>query len=195
MRLTHGVALSLVVLAAISPQIASSEPTGPWKDAVKACYADGGFVKTGRMSGLYAVALVMCGGGSTAGLEVHIFVQGRDCPGCGTYDLGEVSGGDHMSVFFAGGYAYVTGALHDFAGPRPPRSGECMQCYTHMLVHRLTAQTSTDQDRKVFVDKGIAVVDVSETSDYRYNAQHADFAPTARFVSEALRSADLIKSH
>jgi hypothetical protein len=193
LRALRSAILFLLTLTIVSAQVARSSPPAAENDAIQTCVSDGGFVKIGRMSGLYAMAVVIGCGGSSAGLGVRLFVQSRECPGCGTYDLGTVDGGDHVSLFFAGGYAYVTSALHDFSGSAL-RLGDCEQCYTHMLVSRLAVRSDPgDKTRKILVDRGIAVVELAQRSDYRHEVERAHFASTARFVNKVLTSAEFIK--
>jgi hypothetical protein len=152
-------------------------------------------VKTGQLSGHGAAALVICNGGSGAGSSVRLFVNFGPQTG-GTVDLGEIVGGNLMNVFFAGGYAYVTSALHGpmftAAGiPTNDRSA-CNQCYTHMLVQRLSTREHVESPGPLLTDDGIAIIHLSGGPNYRREAQAAYYKTTATFGDKLLRSKEFI---
>lgn len=186
------VGLVATILSGLLLTIAkASPPTGPYEEAISTCTVRSEFVKTGQLSGHGAAALVMCNGGSGAGSSVRLFVNFGPQMG-GTMYLGEISGGNLMNVFFAGGYAYVTSALHGamFAADGTPTNDRsaCNQCYTRMLVERLSTREHAESPGSLLLDNGIAIIDLSGTADYRRVAQTAYYKATAIFGGKLLRS-------
>ena len=215
MNLRSKIALLAAILAFTFPATSSpASAIGPSDDAIAACAhfnpttgqflpaRPSQFVKIGRLSGHDAAALVMCNGGSGAGSSVLLFVNFGAQVG-GTRYLGEIVGGNQMNVFFAGDYAYVTSALHGPmftpAGKETHDSSACNQCYTRMLVQRLSTreglrQHSMSQNPGPLIkDNGIAIVDVSGKSNYRYYAEHADFKASVLWDGKLLLSKQLIR--
>jgi hypothetical protein len=182
-------ALVAVSIATTLPPVGASAGAvvGPYEASIFACVRPLEFVKKGQLSGHGAVALVMCNGGSAAGSSVKLFVNFGPQRG-GTVYLGEMFGGDHMNVFFAGGYAYVTSALH---GPDGDPSA-CVQCYTMMLVQRVSTREQIESPGPLLVDGGITIVQLSSKSDYQVQAQTGQYKSSTFFGNERLQSSKFI---
>ncbi len=164
-----------------------------YAEATATCTAPSEFVKTGTLGGHDAVAIVLCSGGSGLGSSVRIFVNFGAQNG-GTADLGEISGGDHVNAYFAGGSLYVTSALHgamlDASGTATGDESACNQCYTRMLVQRIGTRGRVASIGPPLIDGGIAVIALSQTEDYRRQIRQATFSPTATFEAEVVKWSD-----
>ena len=162
----------------------------PGTDAIKACVKPGQSVKTGIMSGQDATAMIQCNGGSGAGSSIKFYLNFGPQNG-GTIYAGEVVGGSHMNVFFSGGYAYVTSALHS---SDIKDSSACEQCYTLMLVQRLSTREHFESPGPLLVDNGIDIIRLGPSEDYKREARQAYYKATQIFDNRDLRSRDLVKS-
>jgi hypothetical protein len=191
----------LAFLAAlfIGLPVSAADGSGPKADddARAACLRPSRFVKIGQLSDHDAAAIVMCNGGSGEGSSVRFFVNFGPQLG-GTVYLGEVAGGNLMSVFFDGGYAYVTSALHgpmlNAAGIATNDPSACNQCYTRMLVQRVAARETSESPGPLLIDEGITVINLTDTLDYRRQARGALYKQSAMFGGKVLRSKDFVRS-
>lgn len=181
----------LISLLIVVPLLSSASNPSAYVDAINTCVKPSGFVKVGQLSGHGATATVACNGGSGAGSSVELTVNFGPQIG-GTVDIGEVTGGNLMSAFFAGGYAYITSALHGSmftdSGIETHDPSACNQCYTLMLVQRVSTREHYDSPGPLLIDRGIAIIKLLPTSDYRREAETAYFKATAFFDGRELTS-------
>jgi hypothetical protein len=70
----------------------------------------------------------------------------------------------------------------------------CNQCYTRMLVQRLSTLEHIKSPGPLLVDNGIAIIEVSDTSNYRREVQKAYYKATASFGEKLLHSKEFIRA-
>lgn len=188
MKLRLFVAMASLAIFATAVQPASAADANA--DAIDSCVKTGQNVKSGKMTGVDATGMIQCNGGSGAGSSVKLYLNYGPQNG-GTQYAGEVAGGDHLNVFFSGGFAYVTSALHSGVKNDP---STCEQCYNLMLVQKLSTRENADAPGPLLVDHGIDIIRLSDSVDYKKVARDGYFKAQRNFGNGDIRSAKLLKA-